>query len=162
MQTYDFITDMRFCYSARQRARFVNGELGPEWAARYPILFDADDVRIYKNQSAKGYHFYEWLGAVLFYEATGFLSLVEKYGCASHPSKDRVYNAVVPVAARELECAGWPDLLSYKPDLTDWHFCEVKGKNDKLGDKQLETFKRLHSITGKKICVLWLRELGSA
>ena len=60
-----------FPFAASLKARWKNGELHREWARRYPELFDADDLRLAQNQSEFGYHFVEWLSAILLYNATG-------------------------------------------------------------------------------------------
>ena len=109
MRGFEFTSDLHFCYDPKQRARFIAGELGEHWAKRYPEIFDKDDLRIYRNQCEDGYHFYEWLGAILLYEVTGYLSLVEKYGCKSHPGKDLVYKKLAPDTVQEMDFSGWPD-----------------------------------------------------
>lgn len=48
-----------------------SGRLAPEWARKYRELFDEDDVRLAKSQGRYGWHFVEWLAAILLYETTG-------------------------------------------------------------------------------------------
>ena len=155
----EFVKRLKFCYHRRQREQFVNGTLGPYWAERYPVLFDDRDVQIYQNALKTKKHFYEWLGAVLLYEATGYLSLVEKYWSQRHPRKLPIYEAIAPREVQELDGAGWPDLFCYSVDHTGWHFCEIKGATDELSDGQIRLFRKLHRISGKRICVLEIKEL---
>jgi hypothetical protein len=85
-----------YSYSASQRSRFQSGVLAREWARRYPELFDADDLRLAGSQSHMGKHFFEWLAAILLYETTGYLSLVEKYEFARHKRKQAILGQLVP------------------------------------------------------------------
>jgi hypothetical protein len=45
-----------------------------------------------------------------------------------------------------------PDLFCYSKDKTNWFFCEVKGKGDRLQKEQGKYFESIESLTGKKIC----------
>jgi hypothetical protein len=157
----DYIRDLRFCFDKRKREQFREGRLGPEWARRYPYLFDQDDVRIYGTQAQHGYHFFEWFAAVLFYESTGFRTLMEKYDC--HPNKLRLFERFVPKEVCEFVCAdstGAPDLFVFDDYSTDWFFCEVKGPRDELRDHQLRFFRRLYDLTGKPVRVLTFEPIG--
>jgi hypothetical protein len=157
MSEHEFILPLHFFYHADQRRRFVAGELGPIWSARYPQLFDDDDCRLCRNQCKDGFHFYEWLAAILLYEATGYLSLVQKYGSKNHKRKLPIWEKVAPVKSLP-DGYGYPDLFVYAPDRTDWYFCEVKGGRDRLQPRQLRTFRKLHKITGKPIRLMSLTE----
>lgn len=159
MDISDCIRELHFCYNPKQRDRFVDGKLGEHWAERYPELFDEDDLRLYHSQCQDGYHFFEWLGAILIYEATGYLSLIEKYGCGAHPKKGPVFEALTPAVIQDMDGAGWPDLFCYAEDRSDWYFCETKGATDKLRPIQIQTFPKLCEITGKRISVLNLKKL---
>ena len=154
-----FIKTLHFCFDPKQRRRFTDGRLGEEWRGRYPDLFDDKDVEIYRNQCRDGYHFFEWLGAILLYEATGYRSLVEKYGSKGHPRKSLVYDKLAPDWFEEMDDSGWPDLFCYTPDLRDWHLCEVKGASDKLRPNQMKTFRKLYEKSGKKVLVLSLKQV---
>ena len=46
--------------------------IGCEWAQRFPELFDADDRRLAEAQGPLGYHFYEWLAAIVLHHTTGY------------------------------------------------------------------------------------------
>jgi len=59
-----------------------------------------------------------------------------------------------PYDQRKAQC---PDLLCFKPDYTDWFFCEVKGPTDKLRDEQREYFSLISSVSKKPIQVIKLR-----
>lgn len=151
------MAEFRFLYSPEQRNRFQSGALMEEWAARYPELFDERDVSICRNQP--DYHFFEWLGAVLLYEATGYLSLIEKYETKSHQEKFDAFKASVPLAVFDhvlKNRTGLPDLFLYKKDFTDWFFCEIKGFRDKLRDHQLDRFREIEAVSGKPVSILYL------
>lgn len=121
--------DYSFSFSRAQRQRFRNGALVREWRDRYPNLFDEDDERVLKTAQQRRFHFLEWLAAVLLHEATGYVSLVEKYTAKSHPEKlQRLRQCVSPALEAWLRTneSGQPDLFVYSPDREDWYFCEVK------------------------------------
>lgn len=157
MSTDDFILPFHFCYNAEQRRRFIAGDRGPIWSARYPQLFDADDCRLCRSQCKDGYHFFEWLGAILLYEATGYWSMVQKYGSKNHRRKLAIWEKLAPVKSLP-DSYGYPDLFVFAPDHRDWYFCEVKGAQDKLRAHQLATFRQIYEVTGKPIRVLSLTE----
>lgn len=133
--------DFRFSFHPRQRERFRDGSLVDEWLQRYPMLFDEDDARVLSTSHQRKYHFFEWLGAILLFEATGYLSLVEKYTSKSHTAKR---HAVQKLLQPELfdwlskNESGQPDLFVFQPVTKDWFFCEVKGGVDRLRNNQLE------------------------
>ncbi len=149
-----------FTTSDRLHQRWRDRILAPEWAAAYPWLFDHDDLRIANTQAHLGYHYFEWLSAVLLFHTRGVLSLVEKYTFRSHARKRRVVESLCDARSvrfllnrgREslVQC---PDLLVYKPDLSDWFFCEVKGPRDSLREEQLSLFDRVREATGKRVFV---------
>ena len=152
--------EIEFPFRASQRVRFRSGELIEEWAARYPQLFDARDLEITRKQP--NYHFFEWLAAVLIYEATGFLSLIEKYETPSHVRKAQIFSTTVPHDVYDYVMknrAGVPDLFVYSPDQSQWYFCEVKGAADKLREHQSERIAELSRISGGKVCLLKLKEI---
>jgi hypothetical protein len=156
------IRELHFCYDSAQRERFFDGELGEHWKKKYRRLFDKHDERLRRSQGTKKkskncYHFYEWLSAILIFEATGYRSLM-KYDCAKHKKKHKLFERIAPREVYEFlkqDSSGCPDLFCYSP----WHFCEVKGAGDKLSKKQLDRFSELHKLSGKQVCVLWLKEL---
>jgi len=145
--------------------RWRDGQLAPGWASAYPAIFDHDDLRIARNQAHLGYHYHEWLSAILLYHTRGLLSLVEKYTFRSHERKRRVVERLCDAAStrfllergREslVQC---PDLLVYRPDLTDWFFCEVKGPNDHIRPEQRDLFSQVEQATGKKVYILDLHD----
>jgi len=137
-------------YSIKQRDRFRSGELVEEWTRLFPEIFDADDLRIAKNQP--DYHFFEWLGAIVLHATTGYLSLVEKYEFANHDRKNKIIKDIVEPAVLEwihkqgVQC---PDLFVYSSDQSDWYFCEVKGNQDRIRPEQEAYFEQLGQVCGK-------------
>ena len=141
-----------FTFHRVQRDRFRMGELGAEWAARYPMLFDKDDVRILATEHQRKYHFLEWLAAILLYEATGYFSLVEGYTARSHDDKLRQLEGVVgPGMFEELlkDESGQPDLFVFHPVAKHWFFCEVKGPGDKERVNQRLWIERFNAMAQK-------------
>ena len=125
------------------------------------MLFDSDDIRIANNQKQLGYHYYEWLAAILIYHTTGYLSLVETFAYKSHTRKRQVLETLVAGEALDfiaskgiqsvIQC---PDLLMYALDRINWFFCEIKGPRDKLRAEQETFFEELTQVTGKEIQVV--------
>lgn len=150
------------------RDLFRNGHLVEEWSLGYPMLFDSDDIRIAINQRQLGYHYYEWLAAILIYHTTGYLSLVETYAYKSHARKRQVLETLVTgevldfIASKGIQSViQCPDILVYAPGGIDWFFCEVKGPRDKLRVKQLEFFDELTQVTGREIKVVRFQEVDT-
>lgn len=111
------------------------------------------------TQCELGYHFFEWLGAIILYEATGYVSLIEKYLSANHKRKQALWNRVRARGIRDIACEnGWPDLFAFSPDHRDWLFCETKG-TDKLGEGQIACMNAIHSVSGKRVLALRFTEL---
>lgn len=143
---------------------FRNGNLVEEWSCMYPMLFDSDDVRIAHNQRHLGFHYHEWLAAILLYHTTGLLSLIEAYAYKIHTRKRQILETLVNDDAFDLITSAGissvtqcPDLLVYHPVTKDWFFCEVKGPNDHLRESQLDFFKKLEDVTGKEIKVIYFQ-----
>jgi hypothetical protein len=141
-----------------------SGRLAPEWARRFPELFDEDDLRLAEAQGHLGYHFCEWLAAIVLHHATGYLSLVGKYEFQKHRRKQELVQRLLPSELRaalsdrtEHGSAQAPDLLMYAPDLSDWFFCEVKGPRDRLGQQQEQKFKAIAKLSGKPVRLLRLK-----
>jgi hypothetical protein len=154
-----------FFTSSKLHQRWREGQLAAEWAAAYPAIFDGDDLRIARNQAHLGYHYHEWLSAILLYHTQGLLSLVGKYTFRSHEVKRRLVERLCDAQTTQflfgrgkeslVQC---PDLLVYQPNLTDWFFCEVKGPRDHLRPKQQELFNQVEQVTGKKVYIVKLHE----
>jgi len=139
-------------FTEEQRKRFRSGELVKEWAQIYKEIFDKDDKRLKSNQNS--YHFFEWLAAIVIYNSTGYLSLVEKYQFKKHERKQKILKRLFSCEIITKICSGRvqnPDLLCYRPDFKDWFFCEVKGLPDKIRPSQSERFHELERLTGKKV-----------
>ena len=154
-------TDSTFITNDTHREQFQSGYLVEEWSSLYPMLFDSDDKRIALNQRHLGYHYYEWLAAILIYHTTGYLSLIEAYAYKSHTRKRQVLETLIAgealdfIASRGIQSViQCPDLLVYAPNKIEWFFCEVKGPRDKLREKQVSFFKELAQISGKEIKVV--------
>jgi hypothetical protein len=142
-------------FSLRQREAFKRGALRDKWVKQYPELFDEDDVRITQNQNDK--HFFEWLAAVVIYNTTGYLSLIEKYEFHNHNRKRRIIEKMLDKEQISILESGknqCPDLFVYAPDYTDWFFCEVKGNTDRLRESQEKYFKRLMETTDKPVFLI--------
>lgn len=161
----DILVLATFISSDTLRQRWREGSLAPVWAAAYPELFDPDDLRIARRQAHLGYHFFEWLAAILLFHTQGLSSLVEQYTFPSHDRKRELIERMCdPKSVEFLLSRGkgslvqCPDLLVYRPDLSDWFFCEVKGPRDRLQDKQVVLFRELKAVTGKEVFVVEFRD----
>ncbi|MDH5353807.1 MAG: VRR-NUC domain-containing protein [Gammaproteobacteria bacterium] len=151
-----------------QFEKFKRGELAEDWFKRYPELFDDDDIRVARTQAKMGLHYYEWLSALTIYQSTEYLSLIESYEFKVQKRKQKIIKDLLPEKvleailmpyddSRKAQC---PDLLCFKPDYSDWFFCEVKGPTDKLRDVQEDYFAHLSEASGKPIKVVNLRWLS--
>lgn len=161
----EFLQDVgSFAFTREQRDRFVTGSLWRDWSCRYPELFDADDVRLASSQAHLGYHFCEWLSAIILYETTGYLSLVEKYEFARHKRKRAIVEQLLESRVSSLLARGpraqCPDLLVFSPDLSDWWFCEVKGPKDHIRPPQAAFFRKLAAASGRAVGLLSLSEIS--
>lgn len=144
----------------KQHEDFRNSSLLESWSKSHPQIFDQDDIRVARNQCQDGYHFYEWLGAVTIYNATGYLSLIEKYGMKKHQNKLAILKNVLDEETYEFfltprkKKTQFPDLFCYSKAEKDWFLCEVKGKGDILRPAQIDFFKEIEQITKREIRVL--------
>lgn len=160
--------DFTFTYHPDQRKRFRDGSLADEWRLRYSMLFDAKDRELLKTEHQAQYHFFEWLAAVLLYEATGYLSLVEGYTAKTHEEKREKLRKAVSVdifnwlAENE---SGQPDLFVYRQGTDQWFFCEVKGGPDKARGNQLKwtaefrELLKLQKVRGERVRLIHLKEI---
>jgi hypothetical protein len=146
-----------YAFNEQDRGEFRDGRKVIEWSRKYPFLFDSEDVRIAKTQASRGYHFFEWFAAICLYEEIGYFSLVEKYAYKIHAKKRKTLQSLVPpsvfefvIKSKDYGYGGLqaPDLLVYKPDLSDWFFCEVKGLQDRLSKNQIKFFQALDERSG--------------
>ncbi len=117
-----------------------------------------------RTQAKQGLHYFEWLSALTVYQSLGYLSLIESYEFKVQKRKQKIINDLLPPEVLEIvrlsydqRKAQCPDLLCFKPDYTDWFFCEVKGPTDKLRDEQREYFSLISSVSKKPIQVIKLR-----
>src|SRR5690242_364239 len=161
-----------FPFTLQQRNRFQSGELWQKWTSRYPAIFDSLDVGLAKTQAREGmgYHFYEWLAAILIYESMGYLSLVEQYEFQSHTRKRHIVEKCVSAELFQLitdhknEFGGvqCPDLFVYSSvslELPDWFFCEVKGPKDSISKDQQRFFARLANVSGQPVRIVRFRQV---
>lgn len=154
-------------YAPELKEHFQSGAGMREWYARYGgVLFDEEDRRLAESQA--GHHFYEWLGAVVMHEATGYRCLLQKYQFASHPRKQEVLSRLIPPPLAAIfdgqvergeggSRMQGPDLLMYDPCESDFFFCEVKGPRDDLRPKQVRFFQAVAEATGRRIEILRFR-----
>ena len=153
-------------FSVDQRERFCQGELWRLWAEQYPMLFDADDQQLALGQASMGYHFYEWLAAILLHETSGFHALVGKYQFSKHSRKQEIARTILPEEVQAIlhdtathgRTQG-PDLLMFAPDYSAFFFCEVKGPHDTVKPAQRRLFEALAGATGRDIGVLKFRSV---
>ena len=87
MNSGDLFDQLHFVYATELRERFGSGELPRFWRKKYPQLFNDKDLDLTGPGST--YLFFEWLGAVLIYEATGYVSY-HKWDCKSHKEKKQI------------------------------------------------------------------------
>lgn len=154
-------------YHREVREAFRNGDLCGKWAKHYPNLFDAFDLGPAQNQCGLGYHFFEWLAAIVLYHSTGYLSLVESYQFKKHERKQAVVRSFAPPAVLDLvidrmidEGPQCPDLFVYSQNAADWYFCEVKGPTDTMSLAQRDFFEELERAGGRPVRVLTFQEIG--
>lgn len=156
------MTEFHFPFNAKLRAEFRSGRLGQKWARRYPDLFDKQDLGLLTTDWQRRYHFLEWLGAILLYESTGYVSLSQKYTCTNHPRKVSLLREIVPNNVFEYlyveDRPSPPDLFVFAPDHKDWFFCEIKRPTEKVSDSQIECQKRLAEMS-QKLAVLRFHEV---
>ena len=158
--------DFIFTYSPARRKAFRDGVLWQHWRHQYPMLFDERDEQLaltMASPEAGGSHFFEWLSAILLYEATGLVSMQANFVAKNHPLKRQRFEQIVGKACFDhvdSKQPGLPDLFVYPANgIGDWFFCEVKGGPDKLRDNQKERMAELKAFTGKAVKVIKLNEL---
>jgi len=152
-----------FPYPKVLRSQFEDESSGliEQWVGGYGFLFDKDDIRLATGPQRKlRKHFVEWYTAIKMFEKIGYYSLSEKYECPCHTVKQDILKKLVPDQRAfqfivedhpvhgKIQC---PDLLLYKPDFSDWFFCEVKGPRDVLRLEQALFWQELIEVTGKRI-----------
>lgn len=156
----EIVTYAPLFYCPEQKERFKSGELPKEWKRQFPKIFDQDDLRL--TESQRKLHFFEWLGAIVIFQDTGHLSLVEKYEFERHIRKTELAARILPknvFALIKQKGAQCPDLLVYSNDLRDWFFCEIKGDKDDLSDAQRSYFGQLSRASNKPVKVLRFKSL---
>ncbi|MEZ5060980.1 MAG: hypothetical protein R2700_05610 [Solirubrobacterales bacterium] len=164
-------------YTESQRDQWRDRTLGRQWMQRYeaelPLYFNAECRRfVEKNgQVKRAFGFFETLGAIVLYHATGYLPL-DSTSSFVFPVKEE--NAVVeglmaPNLLRlirnhstELGNTQAPDTLMYKPNLKDWFFCDSKGPTDSLdkNPNQRKKFEQIAEMSGKPVRLLHFKSMG--
>ena len=146
------------------RKKFQSGELAKEWREKKPQLFYEDDLRLAFFQPIN--HFFEWFAAIYLFEEKGYFSLIEKYQYKNHPEKQSIVKKLefedlrrVMDYQRLKNQVQLPDLLVYKPDFSDWFFCEVKGGTDKLRPEQEEEFRIFSELSKKPIYMIEIKPI---
>ena len=132
------------------------GVLAPLWAQRFPELFREHDLDLARAQGHLGYHFIEWLAAIVLHHTSGYHS-AGSYEFRHRPTVvEKLLSAEVRalVADRTQYSAQGPDLLMYAPDLSDWFFCEVKGPDDSMREVQCNKFAALAELSRKSVRLL--------
>lgn len=159
-----------FTYPKYLRKQFVQDTRGQieTWQRDYPFLFDVRDATLANEYQGRALnpHFLEWYAAIKLYETLGYYSLNKNYECPDHAAKqgllrrlasEEAFRFVInphPVYGEGL-C---PELLLYKPDLSDWCFCTVTGPKDTLQLERARYWQELIAVTGKKIMQVSLKE----
>ena len=150
------MADYEIDFSVEDRERFRSGELARDWAERFPQLFGEAELRLALNQPK--YHFYEWLTAIHLFSDHGYLSLIEKYHFKGHPEAYARFQRITSPEIVDLLSGGGPgprtqgpDLLTFRPDFSEWFFVEVKGPQDYVSNSQAELFHRLGQISRRPV-----------
>jgi hypothetical protein len=144
----------QFLYARGLRVQFKSGELPKLWQMQYPQLFNKKDLSL--TRAGSNYSFFEWMGAILLYHATGYLSY-HKWDCENHPEKHALFCRLVdPRFKRKTkqDSRGSPDLFVVAPDHSEYFFCEAKGPGDKIGPRQRTFARYILRRTGRKVTVL--------
>lgn len=148
---------LRITLPAADRQAWLAGRLHRRWAAQFPELFDADDLRLAETQHPHGSHYVEWAAAIAMRRRFGWLALVEKYEFpAQHPAKAAVLARLGIAIVRNPHCQH-PDLLLYRPD-GQWQFLEVKTKTDALSPAQRLHFPAIQARHGVPLDIMRVLE----
>jgi len=163
--------ELSLTYPKETRLKFESesGELAGAWAKEFDFLFDEEDLRVATGIEGQKQqmHFSEWFTAIKMFEATGYYSLNENYDYAGHTAKQAILKKLVSPEALSLMVKhvsekgnlNCPDLLMYKPDFSDWYFCDVKGPGDNVRPEQAHYWQELLEVTGKRIVRVNLKEI---
>lgn len=159
-----------FTYPKYLRKQFDQDTRGQieTWQREYPFLFDVRDATLATGYQGRALspHFLEWYAAIKMYETLGYYSLNKRYESPDHAAKQGMLRKLVPEEAfrfivnpHPVYGAGLcPELLLFRPDLSDWCFCTVRGPKDTLQLEQARYWQELIAVTGKKIMQVCLKE----
>ena len=142
---------------ASDRLAWRAGRLHEVMAVRYPMVFDADDLRLARTQHKSGSHYTEWAVAAWLWDRLRLRSLVEKYEFTSqHPVKAATLARLGISIERRPDCQ-YPDLIVYDA-AGEWEFVEVKTRADVLRQTQSRFYEILRIRHGKTVKILRLVE----
>ncbi|MBA3853141.1 MAG: hypothetical protein C0503_01930 [Gemmatimonas sp.] len=137
--------------------------LAAVWARQYPLLFDAQDLRLTRTQPKN--HFAEWFTAVHVFQVEGVRSLVQKYLYHdAHPEKAAVLRRILKTPDLERlralcdrhKCQP-PDLLLFNMKHQLAGFIEVKGPKDRLKPSQRSLLPDLEQAFGVPVRLVHVR-----
>ena len=162
-------------FKESQRDLWKARTLGRQWMERYenelPLYFNAERRRMVEEDRTvlEGFGFFETLGALVLYHATGYLPLSSTPNFKFTVDEE---NAVVEGLMdpdllrliRDQESFGLtqaPDNLMYAPGLSDWFFCDAKGPTDRLDPRTnaKEKFEAIARASGKPVRLLHFKRL---
>jgi hypothetical protein len=159
-----------FSYPKHLRKQFAHDTRGQveTWQREYPFLFDVRDATLATSYQGRALspHFLEWYAAIKMYETLGYYSLNKNYECTDHAAKQGLLRRLVSEEAfrflvnphpvyGEGHC---PELLLYRPDLSDCCFCTVQGPKGTMKLEQARYWQELIAVSGKKIMQVCLKE----
>lgn len=161
-------------FSESQRDLWSARTLGRQWMQRYeaelPLYFNAECRRFVEEGRLvlDGRGFFETLGALVLYHATGYLPLNSTWNF-EFPVKEE--NAVVERLmdsdllrlirdhSTEVGQTQAPDNLMYAPDFSDWFFCDAKGPTDRLPKNERKKFEAIAEMSGRPVRLLHFRSM---
>jgi hypothetical protein len=163
-------------FKESQRDLWKARTLGKQWIERYedelPLYFNA--ARRWHIEKGKlvleGFNFFETLGALVLYHATGYLPLSSTPNFKFPVDEENavVERLMAPELLRlirdqstELGQTQAPDNLMYAPDLSGWFFCDSKGPTDKLDPRgnEKKKFEAIAEASGKPVQLLHFKRL---
>lgn len=131
--------------------------VAPHWVKVHKHLFDKDDLRLTKNQTA--YHFVEWVAAIHFEKSRRVRAVLAKWkekaeggrgGFKKYPAKAKLVRKMIGESrydrlVRRLWGAG-PDLFLYNPRIGRYWFAEVKKVGDRINANQLHDIRIIERL----------------
>lgn len=141
------------------------------YEAELPLYFNAECRRFVEEGRLvlAGRGFFETLGALILYHATGYLPLsstwnfefpVEEENAAVEKLMGSDLLRLIRDQRTEAGQTQAPDNLMYAPDFSDWFFADAKGPGDVLGVLQRKKFEAIAEMSGRPIRLLHFRSMG--